>query len=153
VTRTDLAYRKTAVEGASGFGLLIALFDTLAGNLQRAAEAERANEIETRSREVNHAFLVIGHLEDWVRRGAGGPLADQLIVFYANLRRSLIQAQIKRSAESLEQQMAEILKLRRSWQQADQGLSSEAEILTPGTISPLTIAAFQTETRHSNWSA
>ena len=34
---TELAYRKTAVEGASGFGLMIALYDTLAGNLRRAA--------------------------------------------------------------------------------------------------------------------
>ena len=39
MTRTDLAYRKTAVEGASGFGLLIALYDTLASDLRRAARS------------------------------------------------------------------------------------------------------------------
>jgi flagellin-specific chaperone FliS len=43
---TEMAYRKTAVGGASGFGLLIALYDTLAGDLRRAADAERANDIE-----------------------------------------------------------------------------------------------------------
>jgi hypothetical protein len=42
MTPTDLAYRKTAVEGASGMGLLIALYDTLAGDLRRAAAAQRA---------------------------------------------------------------------------------------------------------------
>jgi len=37
MNRTDMAYRKSAVEGATGFGLLIALYDTLAGDLRRAA--------------------------------------------------------------------------------------------------------------------
>ena len=34
---TEMAYRKTAIGGASGFGLLVALYDTLAGDLRRAA--------------------------------------------------------------------------------------------------------------------
>ena len=56
MNRTDLAYRKTAVEGASGFGLLIALYDTLAGNLRRAAAAQRRNDLEDRCHEVKHAL-------------------------------------------------------------------------------------------------
>ncbi len=66
MTPTELSYRKTATEGASGFGLLIGLFDTLAGNLRRAAEAQRANDMEKRCGEANHALLVIGHLENWI---------------------------------------------------------------------------------------
>ena len=57
MNRTDLAYRRTAAEAASGLGLLIALFDTLAGDLRRAAEAQRANDIERRSREARHYWL------------------------------------------------------------------------------------------------
>jgi flagellar biosynthetic protein FliS len=152
MTRIDLAYRKTAVEGASGFGLLIALFDTLAGNIQRAAEAERANDIEKRSYEVKHALLVIGCLEDWVRRGPGGELADQLVVFYKKLRRSLVQAQVHRSAEAFEAQMAGVLQIRQFWQQADlRQANAEPEVLRP--MNGLEFAAMQVETRHSNWSA
>lgn len=117
MNRTDVTYRKTAAEGASGFGLLIALYDTLAGNLRRAAEAERSSDIEQRCREVNHALLVIAHLEDWVRGGCGGELADQLVVFYASLRRDLLEAQVRRSAQLLELQMAKVLQLREMWQQ------------------------------------
>src|SRR5271165_3608575 len=112
---TELAYRKTALGGASGFGLLIGLYDTLAGDLRRAADAERNNDIEKRCREVNHALLVIGHLEDWLAQGSGGELAQRLSAFYAGLRRKMIEAQAKRSAEMLEQQMAEVLEIRSIW--------------------------------------
>jgi len=116
---TEMAYRKTAVGGASGFGLLIALYDTLAGDLRRGAEAERRNNLEDRSRELNHALLVVGFLEDWVTRGSGGKLADHLVVFYKTLRRKMIEAQVKRSASILEQQMDEVLKVRELWQQIE----------------------------------
>jgi len=152
MTPVDLAYRKTAVEGASGFGLLIALYDTLARNLQRAAEAERANDLEKRGDEVKHALLVVAYLEDWVQGGPGGELADQLTAFYANLRRSLIQAQIRRSPEMLEQEMASVLKIREYWQQADSKETAPGpDVLRP--MNGLEYAAMQSESRHSNWSA
>ena len=53
MNRTDLAYRRTAAEAASGLGLLISLFDTLAGNLRRAGKAQREDDIERRCREGN----------------------------------------------------------------------------------------------------
>ncbi len=113
------AYRKTALGGANGLGLMIALYDTLAGDLRRAAEAERRNDIETRCRQVNHALLVIAHLQDWIDRGPGGELAQQLVAFYSSLRRRLIEAQARRSAEILEQQMALVLDIRAVWQSID----------------------------------
>jgi len=115
-----MAYRKTAVSGASGFGLLIALYDTLAGDLRRAAEAERANDIEKRCREVNHALLVIAHLEDRIDRGPGGEMAQNMKAFYTLLRRKMIEAQAKRSATILEEQMKEVLDLRAIWQAMEQ---------------------------------
>lgn len=154
MTRIDLAYRKTAVEGASGFGLLIALFDTLAANLQRAADAERANDLEKRCHEVNHALLVIGCLEDWVQRGPGGKLADQLVSFYADFRRSLVRAQVKRSAEELEKLIAKVLKLRECWQRTEGRQGSQGpDILSPSEMNGLSLAAMQAATQDSNWSA
>ena len=94
---TELSYRRTAVEGTSGFGLLIALYDTLAGNLSRAAEAQRKSDIQKRCKEINHALLVIAHLEDWVDREGGGELAEKLVRFYSRLRAKMIEAQAKQS--------------------------------------------------------
>jgi len=154
MTRTDVAYRKTAVEGASGFGLLIALYDTLAGNLRRAAGAQRVNDIETRCREVKHAFTVIGYLENCVRGGPGGQLAGQLSALYASLRRKIMDAQVDQSAEALEQQMEMVLKIREQWQILDlQSASRENPALgIAGAMSAAGTPAWQTERRSGGWS-
>jgi len=131
VNHLDMTYRKTAAEGASGIGLLIALYDTLAGNLRRAAEAQRANDIERRSREANHAFTVIGYLEGCLQRGTGGDLALQLRAFYAALRRKLLGAQVKQSAEMLDNLMADVLKIREAWQAADLGATPSIPQILP----------------------
>lgn len=155
MTRTDLAYRKTAAAGASGFGVLIALYDTLAGDLRRAAEAERVNDISKRGREVNHALLVIAHLEDWLSGGAEGELTNKLRTFYARLRQNILQAQLKRSATGLELEMSSVLKIRAYWQDADsRSIPSGPSILQPQpTQNPFDYASMQSESRHSNWSA
>jgi len=152
---TEMAYRKTAIGGASGFGLLIALYDTLAGDLRRAAEAERGNNLESRTTEVNHALLVLGYLEDWITRGAGGELADYLIKFYRSLRCKMIEAQVKRSPEVLEEQMAEVLKIREVWQRFEQSGSSAAQQAPVWAQAPdyprASLAGY--ERSASNWSA
>jgi flagellin-specific chaperone FliS len=66
LSETELSYRRSAIEGASPIGLMIALFDTLVGDLRRAAFALRKNDIETRCRELNHATLVLGQLNEWI---------------------------------------------------------------------------------------
>lgn len=125
---TEMTYRKTAAEGASGFGLLIALYDTLAGNLRRAAEAQRTSDIQKRCQELNHALLVIGYLEDWIDRKEGGELAQRLVAFYANMRTKLIEAQATQSAEILEREMGVILALRGTWQDLEARASSVLEL-------------------------
>jgi flagellar protein FliS len=152
--RTDLAYRRTAAEAASGMGLLIALFDTLAGDLRRAAEAQRENDIERRSREAGHALRVLGFLENRVASATDGELARELIAFYSSLRRKLIEASARKSAGMLEQMMADVLKLREQWQQIEQrNEPSGPEILRPVIQIPAGYPAPQIERIRSNWSA
>lgn len=152
MNRTDLAYRKAAVQGASGLGLLTALYDTLAGNLRRAAAAQRANDIETRCRESKHAITVIGYLESCLHRSEGGELTQQLKAFYARLRRKLIEAQVKQSAETFEREMAEVLRIRELWQQIDQrGAASGPDAMHAATQSG-GYAPAPAERRFGGWS-
>ena len=150
----DLAYRRTAAEGASGFGLLIALYDTLAGDLRRAAEAQRTGDIERRCHEVNHAFAVIGLLEDSVSRGTGGDLAEQLVAFYATLRRDLLAAQVGSSADLLEELMTKVLRIRETWQEADLCATPASQ----GSLPPVAMKggdgypSFQPKNSAGNWS-
>jgi flagellar protein FliS len=152
---TELAYRKTALGGAGGLGLMIALYDTLAGDLRRAAEAERRNDIEKRCKEVNHALLVIAHLDDAINRGSGGELAQQLRAFYSALRCKMIEAQARRSPEMLEENMARILEIRAAWQKTETGdATSPAHV--PGWVQapayPGSSLAMR-ERSSSSWSA
>ena len=155
MTPMELAYRKTALGGAGGFGLAIALFDTLAGDLRRAASAERANDIEKRCKEVNHALLVVAHLEDALDRGSGGELAQQLRAFYSSLRRKTIEAQARRSPQILEEEMARVLEIRAVWQQAElRGTTSSAHV--PGWVQAPAYPGSSLPTRErssSGWSA
>jgi flagellar protein FliS len=154
MNRADLAYRKTAVAGASGFGLLIALYDTLAGNLRRAAVAQREGNIEQRTQELKHALLVVGNLENWVESDSGD-LARSLISYYARLRKRIVEAQVKQSAAMLEEEMAEALRIREIWQRFEQRVTvSGPEILPPERIerynAPLLM---QMEQSQLSWSA
>lgn len=116
---TELSYRKTAIAGASRIGLMIALFDTLVGDFRRAAAAIRKNDIELRCRELNHAVLVVGQLEDWVDLKSGGESALTLSRFYAYLRARMMEASASKSASVLETQIDMILHVRSAWQKLD----------------------------------
>lgn len=115
----ELSYRKRAIEGASTIGLMIALFDTLAGDFRRAADALRKNDIEARCKELNHAALVLGQLESWLDMEKGGDSAKTLARFYALLRAKMMEASVKKSAAVLDAQIATILHVRSAWQQFD----------------------------------
>jgi flagellar secretion chaperone FliS len=119
MTETGLSYRRSAIEGASSIGLMIALFDTLVGDFRRAATALRKNDIETRCRELNHATLVLGQLENWLDMKNGDESAATLARFYAYLRAKMMQAAVTQSASLLEAQIDMILHVRSAWQQLD----------------------------------
>jgi flagellar protein FliS len=121
LSQTQLSYRKSAIEGASSIGLIIVLFDTLAGDLRRAAAAIRKNDIENRCKELNHAALVLGQLESWIDINNGGESAQMLSRFYAYLRARIMEAAITKSATLLETQIDMILQVRSAWQKLDSG--------------------------------
>ena len=126
--QTELAYRKVAAEGANLVGLIVALYDTLAGDLRRASDAISRGDIEGRCKESNHAILVLGHLESWIDSGDQA-LAAALSQFYTHLRGEILRAQSERSGARLEVLIPLILDTRAAWQQR----SSMAAPSTPVT--------------------
>jgi flagellar secretion chaperone FliS len=151
---TDFAYRTVAVQGASGFGLLIALYDTLAGDLRRAAAAQREGGIERRTNELKHALLLVSYLENLVD-SESGDLAKKLIASYSGMRRRMIEAQAKQSAKILEEIMAEVLSMREVWQKIDLNRENDGpEILPPAPPKSYGgLATGSMERRQLSWSA
>jgi len=115
----QLSYRRSAIQGASPIGLVIALYDALSRDLRRAAEAIRSHDIQRRCAEVNHALLVLGQLEDWIDNKRDERLAESLSQFYSYLRARMREASLKQSAQLLEDQIDLVLQVRTAWQQKD----------------------------------
>ena len=132
-SQTELSYRKSAIEGASSIGLIIALFDTLAGDFRRAAAAIRRSDIEKRCKELDHASLVLGQLASWVDMEKGGESAQTLSRFYAYLRATMMEASVTQSATLLETQIDTILQIRSAWQKLDNAAQGPPGIL-PNTL-------------------
>lgn len=144
-SQTGLSYRKSAIEGASSIGLIIVLFDTLAGNLRRAAAAIRKNDIEKRCRELNHAALVLGQLESWIDINQGGESAQTLTRFYAYLRAKMMEAAVSKSASLLETQIDMILHVRSAWQKLDTGAPPVPAEISAEQISTSSTAISETK--------
>jgi flagellar secretion chaperone FliS len=121
LSETQRSYQMSAIQGASSIGLMIVLFDTLMGDLRRAAASIRKNDIETRCRDLNHASVVLGQLESWLDPDKGGESAQTLTRFYAYLRAKMMEAAVRNSAEMLETQIDMILHVRSAWQNLDTG--------------------------------
>lgn len=150
-----MSYRRSAIQGASRIGLMIALFDQLASDLRRASAALRNNDIETRCKELNHALLVTGQLQNWVDVKNGGESAQTLSSFYAYLRAKILEAAATKSAKLLEMQIDMILLVRSSWQQLDtpppQASEIRAEISMRG-VRTLTEETSETENGRTSFS-
>jgi flagellar secretion chaperone FliS len=114
-----LSYREAAVPGASPLRLVTLLYEQAVEDLRCAREAHRRNDIEGRTRHINHAILVIGHLQASLDKEQGGRVAENLERFYSQLRSGLVEAQCKQSAAGLEQQISRLMLVHQAWCQAE----------------------------------
>jgi len=110
-----LSYREAAVEGASPLRLVVLLYEQAFEDLRRALDTHRRGDIEGRTRHINHAILVIGHLQASLNKEQGGRVALNLERFYDQLRSGLVQAQFNQSAVALEQQISHLMQVHEAW--------------------------------------
>src|SRR5258708_38341830 len=134
-----LSYRKAAVEGASPVRLVVLLYEQAFEDLRRALDSQNRGDIEGRTREINHAILVIGHLQTSLDKEQGGPVAESLERFYNQLRSGLVQAQFTQSAAALEQQISHLMEVHEAWCEVERAsiprLSTEP-VGAPGLAQP-----------------
>ena len=114
-----LAYRRAATQQASVVGLVIALYDTLAGDLQRAAIAMQKNQIEERCRQLKHGFTVLLQLYAFLDTERGGETAMHLHRFYSHIRQEMLRAQFTMDPSVLETAKLRLLDVRNAWHQVD----------------------------------
>ena len=118
-TFSTLNYRRAAVQNASPVGLVIMLYDTLVGDLDRAIAAIEKGDIEERSSQLKHAAMVLQQLEGWLDMEHGGEAGQSLSNFYTFLRSKLMEAQFTQEPEILRNAISLVLEVRQAWQQVD----------------------------------
>ncbi len=123
--RTELSYRIAAVDASDPIGLLLALYDTLSGNLRRAAAAQRDGDIGRRCSELNHAYMVLGQLESWADQDRDKRLTESLAIFYAYIRDRMFSASLSQSASGFDALVEMVSQVRTTWQQRATSLTLE----------------------------
>jgi flagellar secretion chaperone FliS len=110
-----LSYREAAVRGASPVRLVTLLYEQAIEDLRRALGAHRHGEVEQRTREINHALLVLGQLQGTLDKEQGGRVARNLESFYNEVRAGLIDAQCRQSEFAIKQQITNLMRVRDAW--------------------------------------
>ena len=129
----ERSYREAAVRGASPVELVIRLYEQMIEDLRQAANALDQNDVQLRSNKINHAILVLAHLQSQLEFQAGGKVARDLENFYNLLRQNLVQAQVSGSTKLLAQQITDLLTVREAWVDVQRAESSSFA-RTPGPI-------------------
>src|ERR1700685_466195 len=134
-SETEKKYLRVKVQNASSAGLVIVLFDLLIGDIERAIAAIAEHNIEKRTAELKHAFLVLQQLDDSLDREKGGEAAQTFSAFYSAVRARLLEAHIQVSPEIFRRQIELIFEVREAWQQVDKPTLGPADDATEAVIS------------------
>jgi flagellar secretion chaperone FliS len=114
-----LTYRESAVPGASPVRLVILLYEQAIEDLRCALAACRAGDvaeqIEDRTRHINHAVLILGCLQSSLDAERGGTVAAHLDRFYNQVRAGLVEAQCGQSVAVLERQISHLTEVHQAW--------------------------------------
>ena len=154
---TELSYRRAEIKSANSVRLVIVMLDMLVADLQRAIEAIHISDVEKRSAEIKHAFLVLQQLEGSLDMEKGGQAAKNFSFFYSVLRSKILEAHMKISAPMLQRQIEHILNVRSAWEQVDPA-KTEVAGTAQGTPEPalatsIATTALADEPAGSSWSA
>lgn len=126
-------YQETSVRGATSIELVVILYDTALDDMRHALTAMQQEQIETRSRHIGHALIVLQQLQGTLDFERGGAAARQFEQFYNLVRAKLLESQIRNSPESLKQQIRYFSEVRDCWLQANRVLQPKpaAETMPP----------------------
>jgi flagellar biosynthetic protein FliS len=138
MTNPRTSYRENDVRGSSPLRLVVLLYEQIIRDLGQAAQAIEQNDIRLRTNRINHAILVIAHLQSPLDFVKGGKVAKNLEHFYNALRQNLVQVQFYPSRSGIGQQITDLLTVRDAWIEVERAERSTA---APVTVEPATRTA------------
>lgn len=121
------SYARLFVEGSSPVGLVVALYDNALKSLHRARRAIETNDIELRTRYLNHVLCIIAHLQGTLDLERGGEVAATLTRFYSYARAGILEVSLTNSKEKLADLASHFYSLREAWQTVESQVSDVVE--------------------------
>jgi flagellar protein FliS len=112
-------YASESATGLSPIGLVVRLYENIVSDLGRAILAVREDDVEKRTSHLQHALLLIAHLQSALDMKNGGDSARLLERFYMLARKRIVEAQGKQSIELMEEISREFLSVREAWAQIE----------------------------------
>ena len=113
------AYQQTSAQGASPIGLVLSLHDTIIRDFRRADAAMSKGDVETRVSELNHALVVIAHLQSVLDFDRGADAAKRFNAFYEVTRGMILTVNVDVNRETLQKLIEMCSSMRQAWQQAE----------------------------------
>jgi flagellar secretion chaperone FliS len=148
------SYREAAVRGASPVGLVICLYEQAIEDLRQAVIALEKNDIEARTRGINHALMVIAQLQGSLDMERGGEVARNLARFYSVVRAGLNEAQMKQSARILEQQISQLVTVHEAWLEVERATATPQPLPAEPTLpKPAILSTETSEAPLVEWNA
>jgi flagellar secretion chaperone FliS len=142
-------YQDNAVRGATPIELVILLYDSAIEDMRRAITAMKQSDVESRTREINHALMVLHQLQGTLDFERGGSAARQFEQFYNLVRAKLLEAQMRASPELMQEQISYLSEVRDCWMQARRLLEPKQDIAP----APIAGASAGNGGPKSEWSA
>jgi flagellar secretion chaperone FliS len=149
MTNARTAYRENDVRGASPVRLVVLLYGQMIHDLTQAAEAIEQNDIRRRTQCINHAILVIGHLQSPLDFANGGKVAKDLESFYNVLRQNLVQVQFFPSKAGMSQLIADVMAVRKAWTEVER--AEESSVITAAQTVPAGATSRESEPPRLDW--
>lgn len=149
MTSARTTYRENDVRGASPVRLVVLLYEQLIQDLTRAAHAIEQNDVGLRTNHINHAILVVGHLQSALDSANGGKVAQDLDSFYNALRQNVMQAQFFPSKAAMRQLITDLLAVREAWIEVERSENSSGT--TAARAVPAGPADFEDEPVRADW--
>jgi len=143
------SYRESSARGASPVDLVVRLYEQIIEDLRQAAIAIEQNAIERRTKGIQHAILVVGHLQSPLDFANGGKVAKDLDNFYNVLRQNLVQVQFHPSKRGVAQLITDLLAVREAWIQVEQAERPSATIAA--NLVPSSTPDPDSDRAHADW--
>jgi len=118
------AYRQFAGQGASLVNLVIQSYDQILNALYGAIRDIESHRIEQKTKDLNHAMLLVSHLQNALDFKAGPQVARNLERFYNLARKRIIQASAQNSTPILQQVAQDFISMREAWEQVEKSVAS-----------------------------